>query len=297
MYEEILSDFKRYLSVEKGLSKNTEVSYLRDVKEFLDYCDKENLNFSSITKSEFEKYLFRLKNLGRKLSTLFRKTESIKAFYRFLLVENRIDKNPLSNFKAPKLERKLPQFLTIEEIKRIFESFSFDKFSSLRTAAVIDLLYSSGLRVSELCNLTMESVNLDQGWVRVIGKGKKERIVPISYETARLLKIYLDERQNIIFTKNKEGSPYFFVNRRGLKITRVQIWKDIKRFMNSIGIKKNVYPHILRHTFATHLLTSGADLRSISEMLGHSSLNTTQIYTHLDKTDIKNMHKRFHPKG
>lgn len=296
-YDELLENFRRYISLEKNLSKNTELSYIRDVKLFLKYCDSNNINFVSITRSEFERYLLYLKTLGLKTSTLFRKTESVKAFYKFMLIERRIDKNPLSEFSAPKLERRLPDYLSFTETEKILDSFSAEDFKTLRTSAIIDLLYSAGLRISEVCNLTIESVNLEQGWVRVKGKGSKERIVPIADETIKLLRLYLDERNSVLLKKRMDVSDNFFVNRSGKKISRIQIWKDIKNFAKKAGITKNVYPHIFRHTFATHLLQRGADLRSIGEMLGHSSLNTTQIYTHLDKSVIKGMHKKYHPRG
>lgn len=297
IYDELLEGFRRYLALEKNLAKNTELSYLRDVKLFLRYCDTNNINFVSITRSEFERYLLYLKNLGFKTSTLFRKTESIKAFYKFMFIEGRIDKNPFSEFSAPKLERKLPDYLSFDETERIINSFSAGDFKTLRTSAIIDLLYSSGLRISEVCNLTLDSVNLEQGWVRVKGKGSKERIVPIAQATIRLLKLYLDERNAILFKKRIDASDSFFVNKSGKRISRVQVWKDIKDFVKKVGIERNVYPHLFRHTFATHLLQRGADLRSIGEMLGHASLNTTQIYTHLDKSALKNIHRKYHPRG
>lgn len=296
IYEDLLNDFKSYISLEKGLSKNTELSYLRDVRHYLDYCEKNKINFATISAQDFSEYLIYLKGKGLKNSSLFRKTEAVKAFYRFLFVEKKIDKNPLSEFSAPKLERKLPQYLSMDEIKKIYDLFSASDFQTIRTCAVIDLLYSSGLRISEVCDLNMDCVDLNQGWIRVKGKGSKERIVPVSQSTMRILNIYLEER-NLILGRKKITSPYFFVNKSGNRISRVQLWKDIKKFIKKTGIDKNVYPHIFRHTFATHLLHGGADLRSIGEMLGHSSLNTTQIYTHLDKSVIKDIHRKYHPKG
>ena len=297
IYDDLLEGFRRYISLEKNLSKNTEISYLRDVKLFLNYCDSNNLNFVSITRAEFETYLLYLKKLGFKTSTLFRKTESIKSFYKFMLIEGRIDRNPLSEFSPPKLDRKIPNHLRLDEMERIIDLFSAADFKTLRTSAIIDLLYSAGLRISEVCNLTIESLNLQQGWVRVKGKGSKERIVPLAGETTKILKLYLDERNAMLLKKGIDASDNLFVNRSGKRISRVQVWKDIKEFVKKAGINKNIYPHLFRHTFATHLLQRGADLRSIGEMLGHSSLNTTQIYTHIDKSTIKSIHKKYHPMG
>ncbi|MGC8867120.1 MAG: site-specific tyrosine recombinase/integron integrase [Elusimicrobiales bacterium] len=296
-YDALIGDFKRYISLEKNLSINTSLSYVGDVAQFLSYCDERNINFASLKREDFERYLIHLKKLGLKNSSLFRKTESIKAFYKFLLTDKRIESNPLSEFSPPKLERKLPHYLTLDEIKKIYDFFSASDFKTLRTCAAIDLLYSAGLRISELSNLTLEDMNLDQGWVRVKGKGSKERIVPVAENTISILKLYLNERNRMLEKRLEKASSYFFVNRSGRRISRVQLWKDIKNFVKNTGIDKNIYPHMFRHTFATHLLHNGADLRSIAEMLGHSSLTTTQVYTHLDKSVIKNIHTRFHPKG
>ncbi len=293
VYDNLVNEFGSYILLEKNLSQNTRLSYVRDVKKFLEYCDRNNINFISIKNSDLEEYLFSLKEKGYKISSLFRKTESIKAFYKFLLISQKISENPLSNFKAPKLERKLPDYLSLAEINKLLELFKGDKFNNIRTFAIVDLLYSTGMRITEVINLVLESVNLVQLWIRVIGKGNKERLVPINENTANILKIYLSER-NLKFV-NKDPQSYLFLNKSGKKLSRVQIWKDIKKIAKEAGIQRNVYPHLFRHTFATHLLQGGADLKSISEMLGHSSLTTTQIYTHLDRSVIKSMHKKYHP--
>jgi len=296
--EDLLKGFKAYISLEKNLSNNTSLSYYRDVKAFLRWCDENLINFATITHQILEKYLLYLKEKGYKINSIFRKTESIKAFYKYLFVEKRIESNPLSNFKAPKPERKLPEFLNFKEMEELLSAeFNKDKFNGIRLIAVIDLLYSTGIRVSELCNLLIENVDLNDLWIRVYGKGGKERIIPISKKTAEVLRVYIEIRNNYFEKKQIQPSSYLFLNRNGQRISRISIWKDIKKISRLVGIDKNVYPHIFRHSFATHLLQNGADIRSIGEMLGHSSLSTTQIYTHLDNSAIKDMHKRFHPKG
>jgi integrase/recombinase XerD len=298
MYDDLLKGFKAYISLEKNLSNNTALSYYRDVKAFLKWCDENLVNFATITHQILEKYLLYLKEKGYKINSIFRKTESIKAFYKYLFVEKRIESNPLSNFRAPKPERKLPEFLNFNEMEELLSAeFNKDKFNGIRLIAVIDLLYSTGIRVSELCNLLIENVDLNDLWIRVYGKGGKERIVPISKKTAEVLRVYIEIRNNYFEKKQIQPSSYLFLNRNGQRISRISIWKDIKKISRLVGIDKNVYPHIFRHSFATHLLQNGADIRSIGEMLGHSSLSTTQIYTHLDNSAIKDMHKRFHPKG
>lgn len=295
MYDNILNGFASYIILEKNLSRNTKLSYVRDVKKFLDYCDKNNLSFVSIKPSDVENYLFHLKKNGYKINSLFRKTESLRSFYKYLLIDGKITENPLSTFKPPRPDKKLPDFLSITDIEKLLSVFKGDRFNKIRSFAILDLLYSSGMRVSEITDLVMESVNLVQLWIRVIGKGNKERIVPVNENTANILRIYISER-NLHFS-GRETDSYLFLNKSGKKLSRIQIWKDIKRIAKEAGIKKNVYPHLFRHTFATHLLNGGADLKSISEMLGHSSLTTTQIYTHLDNQVIKSMHKKYHPKG
>lgn len=295
VYDNLINEFSSFILLEKNLSKNTQLSYVRDVRQFLEYCDKNNINFLNINNTILEDYLYHLKKQNYKTSSLFRKTEAIKAFYKFLLISNKIDKNPLSNFKAPKLERKLPEVLSVEDINKFAEINIEGKFNLLRTMVIIDLLYASGIRVSELINLRLESVDLNGLWIRVVGKGGKERIVPINENTKRLLEYYIEER-NIYFA-NKTVSSELFLNKNGKKISRVSVWKDIKKVAKMLGIKKNIYPHIFRHSFATHLLQNGADLKSISDMLGHSSLTTTQIYTNLDNSVIKSIHKKYHPKG
>jgi len=295
MYETILKDFESYIILEKNLSKNTKLSYSRDVKKFLEYCDTKNINFLTANHKTLEEYLFFLKEKKYTTSSLFRKTEAIKSFYRFLLIDGRIKENKFSSFKAPRIDRKLPDFLSVEDINKLLSLMNGRKLNILRTFVIIELLYSSGIRVSEASSLVIESLNLDQLWIRVTGKGSKERIVPINEDTRMLIKLYLDERQ--LHFEGRETDPYLFLNKSGKKISRVQIWKDIKKVAKQAGIKKNIYPHIFRHTFATHLLNGGADLKSISEMLGHSSLTTTQIYTHLDNSAIKSMHKKYHPEG
>lgn len=295
MYENLLEGFSSYLALEKNLSINTKLSYVRDVKKFLDYCDKNNINFAVIKPSDLENYLFHLKQNGYKINSIFRKTQSIKAFYKYLLIDSRITENPLSSFRSPRPDRKLPEFLSIEDIERILSVFNGDRFNNIRTFAIIELLYSTGMRVSELTNLVLESINLTQLWIRVIGKGNKERIIPINENAANILKIYLYERD--LHFSNRQVQSYLFLNKSGKKISRIQIWKDIKKISKKAQISKNIYPHLFRHTFATHLLNGGADLKSISEMLGHSSLSTTQIYTHLDNKTIKSLHRKYHPRG
>ncbi|PIS47273.1 MAG: tyrosine recombinase [Elusimicrobia bacterium CG08_land_8_20_14_0_20_51_18] len=294
--DELISIFKRYIALEKGLSKNTAWAYSGDIALYFDYCSGKKINPLKINTEHVESYLCELKTgSGLKAASLFRKAESLKAFYKFLAIENKIAKNPLSRFKAPRLEKRLPKTLSPSEVEALLSPGSSDKFNLLRTSAIAELLYASGIRVSELADLRLESLNLSQGWIRVVGKGDKERIVPVHKRAVELLIKYIDLR-NMRFA-GKQAASEVFLNKSGKRISRIQIWKDLKTLARAAGISKNMYPHLLRHSFATHLLQRGADLRSIGEILGHASLNTTQIYTHLDNSAIKSMHKKYHPKG
>lgn len=293
MDDALLKEFSSYIVFEKNLSNNTKLAYVRDIKLFLDYCEKKDIDCFKINHNILENYLLALKEGGIEISSIFRKVESIKAFYRFLLISGKIKENPISNFKAPRVSRKLPQFLSESDINSILSMFEGGRFNILRTFVIIDLLYSSGIRISELTELVLESINLDELWIRVSGKGGKQRYVPINKNTAKILKIYLSERE--LKFRNKDVPSFVFLNKSGKKISRIQVWKDIKKIAREAGIKKNVYPHIFRHSFATHLLLRGADLRAISEMLGHSNLSTTQIYTHLDRKALKEIHRKYHP--
>ncbi|NLI09276.1 MAG: site-specific tyrosine recombinase XerD [Elusimicrobia bacterium] len=293
--KEYLDAFRRYLSLERNLSKNTSYSYCEDMKLFFDYCEKRRLDILKVDSDSFGEYLWAGKKKGLRASSLFRKTEAAKAFYKFLALENILKKNPLQGFKAPRPEKKLPKTLSQNETEKLLSLETDEKYSSLRTAAALELLYASGIRISELINIKTEDLNLPQGWIRVFGKGSKERLVPVNEKACAVLKRYIEER-NLRFS-SKSAESYVFLNKSGKKISRIQLWKDIKAFASAAGIDKNVHPHLLRHSFATHLLQRGADLMSISEMLGHSSLSTTQIYTHLDNSQLKEIHKKYHPKG
>jgi len=295
-FDEIIFSFKRYISLEKGLSENTAISYVRDVKLYLKFCIENGISPLNIDSSDLDNYLWHLKTVYKlKSASIFRKAESIKAFYKFLTIDGKISRNHLSRFKSPKLEKKLPQTLSIPEIEKLLDNYKDDKFNLIRTLAIIELFYATGIRVSELINLRLESINIENGWIRVIGKGTKERIVPVHKNAIKVISKYLEYRNKHF--ENKQASSELFLNKFGKKLSRIQVWKDIKKWAKEAGIEKNIYPHLLRHSFATHLLSGGADLRSIGEMLGHSSLNTTQIYTHLNNSELKNIHKKYHPEG
>jgi integrase/recombinase XerD len=290
----LLSDFYRYLSLERGLSRNTCLAYGGDLGAFLDYCSVLNSDPLKADARFIEEYLWMLK-VEKKLKSvsIFRKTEALRSFYRFLMLERKLSMDPTRNFKAPKMEQRVPKFLSGRDMEKLLSCPARDNFVRMRTVAAIELLYAAGLRVSELLNLRLEAVNLGQGWMRVLGKGAKERIVPVHRTALETLKKYMELRQAKF--GGLAADAEIFLNRSGKKISRVQLWKDIIKLGKEADVDIALYPHLFRHTFASHLVQGGADLRSVQEMLGHASLNTTQIYSHVEKSGVKAAHEKFHP--
>jgi len=286
--------FYRYLSIERGFSRNTCIGYCADARLFINYCALDRTDPLSATSKEIEKYLWTLRSRGKlKSSTVFRKVESLKAFYKFLVLEGRVKSNPMKNFKSPRLAAHLPKFLSKSEMQELLNFPSREKFWMIRTQTILELLYACGMRVSELLSLRLESVNLNRRWIRIFGKGAKERIVPVNENACEALRKYIEARYMRFSGKNV--SSELFVSKFGKKLSRISAWKDVKKLARLAGVRADIHPHIFRHTFASHLLEGGADLRSLQEMLGHASLNTTQIYAHLQKSAIKSAHKKFHP--
>jgi integrase/recombinase XerD len=220
--------------------------------------------------------------------------EALRSFYSYQLAERRLAANPTENFRRPRLAARLPKFLTREEVEALLKVPLDGTFGRMRTKVMFELLYACGMRVSELVGLRPEMINLQDGWVRVLGKGSKERLIPLHARAAKLLEAYLLARARLFPDR---GGPEAFLGKSGRKISRVQFWRELRAFGKVAGVKRPLHPHLLRHTFATHLLKGGADLRSVQEMLGHSSLSTTQIYTHLDPEGLKAAHDKFHPRG
>ena len=280
--------------MERGLAKNTCLAYAGDTEAFLVYCEARKTDPAKAEAPFLEAYLWSLKkDKGLGAASIYRKTESLRAFYRYLRLEGKADKDPTANFRAPKLPRKVPRFLDKRDMEKLLGYPAGDAFSKVRAAAAIELLYASGIRVSELLGLRLESVNFQQGWLRVFGKGSKERMVPVNEAALTRLKDYLAARQRKF--GGQAIADELFLNRAGKKLSRISMWKDIVSFGKDAGVEIKPHPHLFRHTFASHLVQGGADLRSVQEMLGHVSLNTTQIYAHVDKGDLKRAHEKFHP--
>lgn len=290
-------EFESYLKLEKSLSINSIDAYKRDVTQlihFLEY-NKLDLNPEDIDLLLLEKFVGWVNQMGIHPRSQARMISGIKGFYRFLLLNEFIDKDPTALLEAPKLGRKLPTVLGVEEIDSLMTGIDLSKPEGHRNKAMLETLYSCGLRVSELVALKISNLYFDEGFIKVIGKGDKERLVPISPKAIREIQFYFDKSRNHI--KIQKGNENFlFLNRRGRKLSRVMIFTIIKDLAKKAGIKKNISPHTFRHSFATHLVEGGADLRAVQEMLGHESIITTEIYTHLDREYLRDTIIRFHPR-
>ena len=281
--------------MERGLARNTALAYLSDLAQFLGHLGRLGRDPLKASRQDLEDYLWELKGeKGLEASTLARKIEALRSFYFFQAAERRVAASPAAELRSPRRPARLPRFLTAAEVERLLAAASGDSYESLRLRAMLELLYATGMRVSELLALKAAYLNLQDGWVRVLGKGAKERLIPVHERALALLKGFLLLRQKRF---PHAGESEVFLGRGGRALSRVQFWRDLQALAKRAGLEGRVHPHVLRHTFATHLLQGGADLRSVQEMLGHSSLATTQIYTHLEKSGLKDSHRRHHPRG
>jgi len=298
LWESEIRDFKNYLKLERGLSDNSIEAYLRDINKLKEFCLglERPINIETVITPTLTSFLVALNQFGLSAHSQARIISGIKAFYKYLVLEKRIDNDPTILIDAPKLGRKLPDTLDLHEIDILLETIDHSKPEGTRNRAILEVLYSSGLRVSELTNLKLSNLFLEPGFLRVVGKGNKERLVPIGSEAIKYLNIYLKEvraKQKI----KKGEEDIVFLNRNGGRLSRVMIFTVIKNLAASAGLKKKVSPHTFRHSFATHLIEGGADLRAVQEMLGHESITTTEIYTHLDKGYLKQIIEEFHPRS
>jgi integrase/recombinase XerD len=289
--------FIQYLSVEKGLAQNTLESYERDLTQYLEFVEKSGMNQLQDTKKiTIQNYLLQLKKLGRASSSITRSMVSIRSFYQFLVRERMLDLDPSLNMESPRLVKRLPKVLSIQEVETLLEAPETSTPFGIRDKAMLELLYATGIRVSELVNLNAGHVNLGMGFVRCIGKGSKERIIPLGRIAAKWLHEYLQVMRHQLLRESKVDDA-LFINHLGTRLTRQGFWKIIKKYGREAHILKEITPHTLRHSFATHLLDNGADLRAVQEMLGHADISTTQIYTHVSKTRMKEVYNRTHPRA
>lgn len=291
--QEFVESFLNYLSVERSLSKNTIISYKRDLEKYIGYL--KNCSLSESSRKNISDFMFTLKDKGLSASSIARNLAAIKVFYRFLLRERILKTDPSGLLESPKLWKKIPDVLSIEEVEDLLRVCDLHQMQGMRDRAILELIYATGLRVSEAVNLKVQNVNFDAGFLRCIGKGSKERIVPLGREAIISVKRYL-EKVRPKLAKNANDDSILFLSRLGKRISRQSFWKLIKYYARKARLKKELKPHTLRHSFATHLLSRGADLRSVQEMLGHADISTTQIYTHIDKNRLKLIHKTYHPR-
>ncbi len=292
MEEETLKEFISYILMEKGLAKNTALSYKSDLSVFLKYIKDKNISADGISHEEITNFLWHLKSDKKlKARSIYRMIESVRQYYKFLISENIIKTDPTVYLTVPKIPVNLPDVLNRQEVEKLLGSVSGIDDCSIRNRAMFELLYATGLRVSELINIKFSDINLNEKFIRILGKGNKERLIPFG-ETARIyVKRYLKIR------KEKKQTDTVFLTRLGKGISRVEFWRQLKNMALKAGLVQKVKPHTLRHSFATHLLAAGADIRFVQEMLGHSSISTTQIYTHISKEYLKEQHSKYHPRS
>jgi len=295
--EDSIDSFIRFLAVERGLSENYQLSTHRSLSEFAQWCAarKKITRPRDVNLPIMTEYLAERKRAGLSASSIKLIVVALKIFFRFLAAKAIIDRDPCEALALPRIERYLPETLNELQVEQFLEKIDTKANHGLRDRAMIELLYASGLRISELANARLENFNFEERIIRVTGKGNKTRLVPVGRKACEALAAYLSgERPNLV--KTRSGSE-IFLSERGTKLTTARIWQIIKKHARRSGLEKNVYPHLLRHSFATHLLGNGADLRIIQEMLGHADISTTQVYTHVDQQRLKAVHRQFHPRA
>ena len=294
-WRRLINDFKFYLQIERGLSKNTVISYSHDISSFVDFMENNNIKESpqNCSKETLQQFIFTQSKLIGSNSQA-RRVSDLKSFFNFLIFENYCQDSPADLIEAPKIGRKLPQILNTNEIEKILDGIELNKSQGQRNRAIIETLYGSGLRVSELVEITLSNIFIKENIIRVNGKGGKQRLIPLGSYSKKFIQIYIDEIRP--FEKIKD-QDILFLNRNGKKMSRAMIFTIIKNAAKKVGIKKKISPHTFRHSFATHLLENGADLRTIQLLLGHESIITTEIYTHLDNKHLKKVMEEFHPRN
>lgn len=291
--------YLKYLQVEKGLSSNTIAAYGRDLKRFSAYLEKNNLRSKSLTRDEVVQYLAHLYQLKLDSRSVARHLVSLRGFYKFLLIEDVIKTDPTLTLESPKFRRTLPTFLRLDEVEKLLQLPDVNKPEGSRDRALLELLYSSGLRVSELTSLRVSDVDFRTGTVRCVGKGDKERLVPIGRRALSSIEQYLQSARPLMLRARGDspGVPFLFINQRGRQLSRMTVWKTLSDYGRKAGLRLKLNPHKMRHSFATHLLEGGADLRSVQLMLGHADISTTQIYTHVVEERLKQVYKAHHPRA
>ncbi|OGH55958.1 MAG: site-specific tyrosine recombinase XerD [Candidatus Lindowbacteria bacterium RIFCSPLOWO2_12_FULL_62_27] len=293
-YAEV-EDFLKYLSVERGMALNSVWAYGRDLRTFMSHAKKDGRALASVDGQWIQDYLAAVQQEGLSARSATRALSAIKSFFRYLVSTGQIAADRVAEVQSPRLRKSVPGFLELPEITRLIQSVPEDSPVGIRDRAMLELLYGAGLRVTEVCDLSISQLDLENGFVTVIGKGNKERTVPIGRQALKALARYLKEgRANFL---NGKHTDRVFLSGRGLGWTRQGIWKWLRAIARSAGMPKTIYPHLIRHTFATHVLSGGADLRSVQELLGHADISTTEIYTHINTPRLRQLHRQYHPRA
>ncbi|MFM2375327.1 MAG: site-specific tyrosine recombinase XerD [Bacteroidota bacterium] len=294
-----LREYKDYLRIEKGAATNTAVGYMHDTERYRWFMETQKgiTDVSRIQLKEIREFLhFLVYDAFLNERSLARNIAAVRSFHKFLVQENHCDQDPTELIESPRFAQKLPVYLTVEEVDAVFGAIDMGSSLGLRNRAMLELLYACGLRVSELVNLEKSKLYMEEGFVRVFGKGSKERLVPMGGSAKEYIQLYLEDSRNHV-APQKGHEDILFLNRRGKRLTRNMVFIIVKDLTTAAGVNKNVSPHTFRHSFATHLIEGGADLRAVQEMLGHESITTTEIYLHLDRDYLKEVHRTFHPRG
>ncbi|MDR1401072.1 MAG: site-specific tyrosine recombinase XerD [Endomicrobium sp.] len=289
--KEALDNFVSYVVAEKGLSKNTVLAYKSDILKLIKFAKKGQIFIEDFEHHDITDFLWKLKTEGLNPRSICRLIESLKQFYRFLSLENLVKNDPTLYLTSPKVPKNLPCILTFDEVTFLLNSINSNDEVHIRNKAMLELMYATGLRVSELVDLKFSNMNLENCFLSVLGKGSKERLIPFGQKAKKFVDIYLRKRKPALTTEDN-----MFISRLGKKLSRVEFWRQLKNMAKGVGIIKNITPHTLRHSFASHLLAGGAEIRFVQEMLGHVSIATTQIYTHLERGKIIEQYKKFHPR-
>ncbi|MDT2679102.1 site-specific tyrosine recombinase XerD [Enterococcus gallinarum] len=296
MKEQII-DYLHYLTIERGLSQNTRKSYERDLEQYLTFLTEQHIkDWQAVDRVLILSFLQQLQQSGKSSATIIRMVSSLRRFHQFLRQERFTDHDPMQHIDSPKKQQKLPDTLSLSEVERLIETPDTKEVLGIRDRAIFEVMYATGLRVSELIGLQLKDLHLSMGLLQTTGKGDKERIVPLGDLAIQWIETYLEEARPFLTRKHPEES-HLFVNNHGKQLSRQGIWKNLKALVRKAGITKNVTPHTLRHSFATHLLENGADLRTVQELLGHADISTTQIYTHITKKRMTEVYKQHFPRA
>lgn len=293
-----LDDYISYLKIERGLAENTISSYRRDIQQFIDFMKEEKINsLNQVDRFDLLNFLQVLKEEGKSSNTIIRMVSSLRKFFDFCFQEKWIDQDPMLHIDTPKKAKSLPKVLSPEEVDRLIEAVDTSKPLGIRDRAMLEVMYATGMRISELVDLSLADLHLNMGFIQTLGKGSKERIIPLGGQAKNWLDQYLDQVRPSLVEKQEQEVNQVFLNYTGLGLSRQGVWKNIKQWAGKARISSKMSPHTLRHSFASHILENGADLRIVQELLGHSSISTTQIYTHISNRRLQEMYRDHHPRG